>query len=333
MLITVNLETLESAINAKLVDSGAEPVDARLIAQHLIFAEERGYSSHGLQRLPAILKSLSTPSTSGQAEESIRDVAATAREYNANGQMGIVAMTRATDLACELAKNHGVGLVGAKGYRGTTGMLGFYVNRAAEQGIVCIAICHSEYAVAPTGGRKAILGTNPIAIGFPGKPYPFVADIATSAWSYGDLVRAMREGRTVPEGVVQAEDGRPSTDPNDADNGSQSPMAGHKGYALGLAIELLCGPLLGAKAGREAVKGSDAAVLIAITEDLFRASSDVESDASALFSELQTSPLAPGSSEIRIPGHRSAAIQAAKVKENRMEIDDGPLVAAGISLG
>lgn len=321
---------LSTRVTERLVGLGLSVQDAETINLHLLDAEERGYGSHGYMRLPAIVTSLEAGGPGGPG--SLKTVSSAAAIYDANGEQGIVALTKATAFVDELVTHAGIGIVAARGHRGTTGTMAPHVRTLADRGNVGIAICTSEYAVAPTGGRRAILGTNPIAIGFPADPEPIVTDFATAAWSYGSLRVAMQEGRRIPEGIVLDADGRPSTDPNDADNGCQLPMAGHKGYGLGLAIELLCGPLIGGKAGRDAVSGSDGIVMIALRSDLFREADDVLSDVRSLTAELRQSPLAVGYSSVAIPGERSqkAKNEAAQIAE--VIIDDDVLTRAGIVL-
>ena len=169
-------------------------------------------------------------------------------------------------------------------------------------------MCHSRAAVAPHGSVKPVLGTNPIAIGFPGQPVSFCVDISTAAMSYGKIMAAARAGETLPPGIVQSASGQPSTDPNDAEAGSQLPMSGHKGYALGLAIELLCGPLLGGKAGNAAVSGSDGFFGILLRADCARSSGALDNDVQALFAEIKAGP-AVSNKQIRIPGEASAQRQ------------------------
>ncbi|GGF18516.1 Ldh family oxidoreductase [Subtercola lobariae] len=326
MLKSIKTEDLNREISTLLVQNGVDAGDAEVVAHHLLDAEANGYRSHGISRLRGILglgEALSRWSV-----PKISAVAPSVLKYNANGQLGIAALHQAALAVAESVDGSGIVLAGVTGYIGTTGELGSYTRLLASKGFVGLALCGSEYAVAPYGGARAILGTNPIAVAFPTQKFDFSADVATAAWSYGKIKNAELQGSSVPEGVVQGAAGEISSDPADADNGSQLPMAGHKGYALGLAIELLCGPLLGAKAGRDAVSGGDGAIIIGIRADVFRDRDEVYGDAESLFDEITNSPRVSESIPIRIPG-------GLRLKElpGDITVDDKILIDLGLDIG
>jgi L-2-hydroxycarboxylate dehydrogenase (NAD+) len=283
--------------------------DATAIAEHLVQSEIRGYGSHGLTRLLPMVEAIRSA-----APPKMRNIAVDTGPFlllAGGGSQGIATVTDLLNRAAQRAEEGGAVVVGATDYIGTTGCLGVYAATLAERGLAAIQFCHSEYGVAPYGSAEAILGTNPIAVSMPGRQFPFVADFATAAWSYGSLKEAITRKQQVPLGVVQTASGEPSTDPNDADNGSQLPMAGHKGYALGLAIELICGPLLGGKAGRDAVRGSDSYFAILLRSDVARSAESVENEMELLYQEIRQAPLAKGFDKVRIPGESSHAKVAA----------------------
>ncbi len=278
--------------------------DAQITAQHLITAELRGYPSHGLRRIPGIASIISSI---GADTRIIVEVSKPGfLLFDGNSRLGIAAVTDALDAAAEKLGQEAAIVLGVTNYVGTTGSLGIYSEALATRGLGSILMCSSEYAVAPHGSSRAILGTNPIAVALPASPVSFCADVATAASSYGAIKDAAIAGRTLPLGIVQTSSGGRSSDPNDADNGSILPMAGHKGYALGLAVELLCGPLIGGKAGREAVAGSDGFFGILFRADCARPAEMVNADAQALFAEILNSQLAEDANDIRIPGDQSS---------------------------
>jgi len=314
-LVTLAIDDARALAFGKLRKHGMAANDANTVSRHLVTAELRGYSSHGLWRLPSIV------AASGKAVAAPRlDISLPALvTVDGGGSQGIVCVNELLRLAREKAEAAGTALGGLRNYRGTTGCLGVYGAELAAAGFVSILMCNAEHAVAPFGGARAVIGTNPIAVSIPTRDFPFVADIATAARSYGALHEAMAAGARVPEGLVQTGCGEPSTDPREADRGSQLPMSGHKGYALGLAIELLCGPLLGAKAGRDAVPGSDGFLAVVIDPARLRPRALQEVDTDALFAEVRAGPLAPGFEEIRIPGQKAhwRAARCGKISINR----------------
>lgn len=299
----VQIDHLTDLATRALCNAGLPHNDATIIVTHLLDCELSGNPSHGFYRLPGVVKWAN--GDQGRKSFSITKASESASIIDCGNTHGLLAAQRTVDLALETLNTESVAIVGAHNYSGTTGSIGAYAQQFADKGFIGIVMCNSEYAVAPTGGKQAILGTNPIAIGIPSNDKPVIIDFATAAQTYGDLMLAAREGRTVPYGIVLDREGNPSNDPSDADSGVQLPMAGHKGYGLALAIELLAGPFVGAKAGRNAVPGSDGLLMLALSPSLFVPREHFLGDVGALVKEIKQSPRAPGVDEIRIPGERT----------------------------
>lgn len=295
-----SIKALSNLCITSLVNAGLSKMDAEVVFSHLLEEELLGKHSHGFIRMPTILRA--ARNFKGKSEIIIEKGSPLTARVVAKNTLGLVAAYRVTELAVERAESNGVAIVSGIGYTGTTGALGYYGRMLASQNLIGIISCSSEYAVAPWGGREAILGTNPITIAIPNKNSPIVSDFATSAMTYGDLMLAMKEKREVPYGIVLDAKGDPSNDPNDANNGCQLPMAQHKGYALGLAVEILAGLFIGAKAGKEAVSGSDGIIMIVFKPDLFIPENQYFTRLNALIKEIKSSPLATGFTGIRLPG-------------------------------
>jgi ureidoglycolate dehydrogenase (NAD+) len=146
-----------------------------------------------------------------------------------------------------LAREAGVGAVGVSD-SSHCGAIGLYARAAAREGLIGIAFTHADSIAAPHGGHRPFLGTNPIAIAFPrAGGEPVCLDMATTSIPWNRVMNARREGRGLPEGVAVDADGAPTSDAEAAR--ALLPLGGtdygHKGYALALVIELLCGPLNG----------------------------------------------------------------------------------------
>jgi LDH2 family malate/lactate/ureidoglycolate dehydrogenase len=134
-------------------------------------------------------------------------------------------------------------------------MLGYYCNRRAEEGLICIGFTTSEVLVHPYGGAETLVGTNPLAVGIPCAPRPFVFDMATSVVPMGRILAYLHRGQPLEEGWAIDAEGHPTTDPAAASRGSIAPVGGPKGYGLAVSIALLAGLLPGADIGR-AVRGT-----------------------------------------------------------------------------
>lgn len=299
----VEINKLKELSLKLLIRNGISEEDAEIVINHLLDEELLGKHSHGFIRMPAIIKTLKM--FNGKNTLIIEQSSEFALRIITDNTIGLVAAYKATEHAISTAREKGFAIVSAIGYKGTTGALGYYGRMIANEGLIGIISCSSEYAVAPWGGKEAILGTNPIAIAIPNKDEPIISDFSTAAMTYGDLMLAVKEGREVPFGIVLNEQGKPSHDPDDANNGCQLPMAEHKGYALGLAVEVLAGLFIGAKAGKEAVKGSDGILMLAFKPNLFVSQEQYLDNLVCLIKEIKNSALAYESSEIRLPGENS----------------------------
>ena len=150
-------------------------------------------------------------------------------------------------MAINKAKETGIAAVGTFNSN-HFGITGYYSDLAIRNDMIGIVICNTEPGVAPLGGKKAILGTNPIAIGIPSETY-IAVDMATSVSARGKLLEAKRKGEEIPPNTAIDKDGNPTTDPEAALEGSILPFGGVKGYALSFMIEIMTGPLVNAAFG------------------------------------------------------------------------------------
>jgi (2R)-3-sulfolactate dehydrogenase (NADP+) len=142
--------------------------------------------------------------------------------------------------------------------------MGLPVRALAEAGLVALALTNSPAAMPVPGGRRPLLGTNPVAAAFPRRPAPppgggaavpvppLVIDLALSAVARGKIMVAAQKGEAIPEGWAIDAEGAPTTDPARALDGAMLAMGGTKGALLALVVELLCCALTGAAFGFEA---------------------------------------------------------------------------------
>lgn len=229
---------------------GVPDNDARLVAETLIEAELQGQSSHGLMRLPLLLRRLDAGWINPRPRLRVAGGRSAAALLDGDNGLGAVVGARAAEVAVERAQAYGVGVVAAR-HSNHLGALGFYVRRICGQGMAGLAFSNSAPAMAPPGGRRAYLGTNPIAAAFPTSGEPVVVDMATSQVARGRILNAARATEPIPEGWAVDAKGRPTTDPQAAIQGSLTPLGGDKGFALALVVEALSGVLPGAAMGPE----------------------------------------------------------------------------------
>jgi LDH2 family malate/lactate/ureidoglycolate dehydrogenase len=235
---------------------GVPPRDADTAADVLAAADLRGIDSHGVARLRSYLELLEAGLLNPRPDiRVVRETASTATVDGDNG-MGLVVGPRANEIAMDKAEAAGSGWVAARNSN-HFGIAGYYPLRALERDLVGWAMTNSTKLVAPLWGAEPRLGTNPIAVAFPaGEEPPIVIDMATPVVPLGKIEIALRRGERIPLGWAVDRDGRPTEDPRAVvEGGALVPLGGdrehggHKGYCLGLLVDLLCGPLSGANWG------------------------------------------------------------------------------------
>jgi LDH2 family malate/lactate/ureidoglycolate dehydrogenase len=293
---------------------GCQPAIAREIAEHLVDADLCGVYSHGVFRLDWYAERAQAGRFAPGAEPHLRRAEGGADLVDGGNGLGMPAFRLATDHVVLRARRDGVAAVGVANVD-HTGRLGAFVRQGAEAGCMTLLFGGGSRRdwrqVAPYGGARAVLPTNPYAFGIPaGERGPVVVDFATATASGGKVYAARMAGRPLAEGLIVDRDGRPSINPEDYFNGGALlPMAGPKGYGMALVAELLGEAILG-----EAMDGMN---WIAIGVDLsrFRVPRAYRAAAEACLQELRDCPPAPGFDRVEIPGEREAALREHRLRE------------------
>ena len=250
------IEVLREFCTRVFLYFGAPRNDAAQAADVLACADLRGIDSHGVARMYSYFGMLSEGHINPKPKiKIVRSTASTATVDGDNG-LGLVVGPQANGIAMDMAEKSGSGWVGVCSTN-HFGIAGYYVLKALERDLIGWAMTNSTKLVAPLWGAERMLGTNPIAIAFPGKEEPpIVIDMATSAAAYGKIELAQRRREPIPEGWAIDREGRGTANPNDmVDGGAMLPLGserergGHKGYALAMMVDILCGALSGANWG------------------------------------------------------------------------------------
>jgi LDH2 family malate/lactate/ureidoglycolate dehydrogenase len=217
----------------------------------MLWADLRGRHTQGLTRLPNFVERLSKGLIRSPAAMVWQEVGPAAALLDAGHGLGHVAGRRAILRAVELACVQGVGLVAVR-HSNHFGAASYYCALAAEAGCLSFNYTNAFPKVAPYGGRKPILGTNPIAFGCPTRGAgPLLVDLSTGALSGGEARSTGDKGERLPPGVALDAEGRPTQDPAALKVGCLLPVGGARGFALGLMVEVLSGVLTGAAVGKE----------------------------------------------------------------------------------
>jgi len=289
---------------------GYNAEEAWILADHVLDAALCGYEYSGL---PKLLNVAEYPRFQAPRRP-MRVVKETSVSvlFDGGNQSGMLGMYYATRAAIERADAHGLALVGVSNIW-MSGRSAYYVEMAARAGLVAIHTVAAPPSVAPVGGARPALGTNPIAFGFPLDGDPLVIDLGTSAFMGTDLQFRARLGTPLPEGVALDAGGRPTTDAAAARRGALLPFGGHKGYALALAMHAL-GVLCGDTDQRAGY------LFIAFKPDLFMPLEDYRRALADEIARIKATPRQAGVEEIRIPGERGYRERARLVREG-IEID------------
>jgi LDH2 family malate/lactate/ureidoglycolate dehydrogenase len=295
-----------------LVACGVPAADAAMAAETMTEADLTGFDAHGIFRLGMYVATLQSGRTNPRADIRVLQRAPATALIDGDNGIGHLVMRRAADLAVELAREAGIGWVGARNSN-HAGAAGIYAEMPVRHGMVGIyAAVSTANHMAPWGGAEALLGTNPIAFGIPaGLEAPVVLDIATSVASFGTIRQRQVAGRPLPEGwVAHSGTGQPIVDPGKVSEGVLLPIGGHKGGGLALVIGLLAGVLNGAAFGREVVDftapGSQPTntgqFVLALDVARFIAPELFAAEMDRHLNELRASRTLPGFDAIRLPG-------------------------------
>ena len=242
---------LKKLIKKILIKYGLTSKDAEICSNALINAELVGAPSHGLSRLKMYCDRIQKKVINPKPKIKIKKISQSISHIDANNSIGFVAADIAIKTAISNAKKTGIGLVAVKN-SGHYGLSGYYAEQAVKKNLMVMVFTNAPPAVAPHGALKSLFGTNPICFGTPtGSKVPFILDTSISMINRGKIRVAAREGKKIPDDVALDKFGRPTTDPKEALEGVQLPIARFRGSGLAWMVDILSGVLTGGNhAGR-----------------------------------------------------------------------------------
>jgi LDH2 family malate/lactate/ureidoglycolate dehydrogenase len=319
----VSAQRLTEFAAAVLVAVGVPDADAELVADSLVTADLWGHQSHGVLRLSwyvdriraGVMQAVTTP-------ETVTDTGALVVVDGHDGVGQVLAALAARE-AARRAREHGVGVVAVRNSN-HFGTAAYFTRMAARDGCLAILATNASPAMAPWGGRRKTVGTNPWSIAAPaGRHDVMVMDIANTAVARGKVYLAKQRGEPIPPGWAIDAEGVPTTDPAAAIAGVILPMAGHKGYAISLLMDVLSGVLTGSAFGA-AVNGPYQVdrrsgcghLFIALDVAAFGDPDGFTRRMEQLIDEVKAVPLAPGFDEVLYPGELEA-------RAARQQLDQG----------
>jgi LDH2 family malate/lactate/ureidoglycolate dehydrogenase len=296
---------------------GHDAVDAALIADHLIDCELRGIHYGGLARALSIVERLRVTDDRGPIAVE-RDTPVLAR-LDGGDQIGYVVAHRATRMAIDKARASGLAAVAAHN-TWYTGMLSYYAEMAAAEGLVSMIASNASPWVAPHGATEGRFGTNPICFGFPSADAPVIWDIGTSAIIHAEVTLHRRLGTPLPEGVAFDPAGQPTLDPLAALAGAFAPWGGHKGSGLAIVVHLL-----GMLAGSPVIPPELAQfgfLIVTIDPGALTSAEQWKADVAAYADAVRGARPVAGGPAVRMPFDRSREERRRRLAEDAIEVAD-----------
>lgn len=334
-------ETLQQFCLDVFKTFGFTSEESEIIKNVLLMSDLYGIESHGMQRMVRYHKCIQKGMIKINAQPEIVFETPISAVIDAQDGMGQLVGHKAMKIAIEKAKTAGVGIVSVRNSN-HYGIAGYYAKMACDEGLMGLSCTNSEAIMVPTFGKKAMIGSNPIACSFPAEPYDFFFDASTTVVTRGKLEMYNKMEKPLPEGWALNKDGNPSTDAPDvlanivAKNGggimplggSTEKLGSHKGYGYGMLCEIFSSVLsMGATSNYCMTDGRGQIChgFMAINPAFFGNPDEIKAHFSKYLEELRDSPKAEGHD--RIFTHGEKAVAAVKDHmENGIPVNDNTMV-------
>lgn len=318
----IKINELESLVKKALKNMGYSSKEINLIKDVLFYAQLRG-NNQGIVKL--IGKGM--PKSAHAGEITVEKETKLATLVNGNYNQGMVVLSYAMEKVLKRVKKHGFGMAGTFNTSSSTGAIGYYANKIAQEGYIAFVFAGSPETVSTHGSYEPIFGTNPLAIGIPTTAEPLVLDMATASIAYFGLIEAATSGRSIPEGLTYDEHGNLTTDPKKALEGAIRPFdRSYKGAGLAMMVEILTGPLVRASfTGIGDTARNWGNLLFAIDPSQFVEKSSFEREVSQLIEKVKATKKLPNVEELFVPGERGSKLAKQRLAQGYIEVEDNLL--------
>jgi LDH2 family malate/lactate/ureidoglycolate dehydrogenase len=316
---------LRAQLEAMLHGLGVPSEQAAVVADNLVEADLRGIDSHGAHLMALYYGRVRSGHLRPATRVTVLDDQGSTVRMDAALGFGQVAGVAAMDMAIARARDHGVATVTVRELT-HLGALAYYTMRAASEGLIAFAFQNGGTIVPPYGGTTSLFSTNPFSYAIPtGREPTVVYDVATTAAAGNKILLARKRGdASIPEGWANDEQGRPTTDPQAASVYQLQWFGGHKGFGLGMLVEIMSGLLADSAfgtyenseselTGRERIAKGCGFIALDVTRflplDEFRARVD------RLVADVHASELAPGTDRVYVPGEIEAHRRESRLRD------------------
>jgi LDH2 family malate/lactate/ureidoglycolate dehydrogenase len=331
---SVRIDRLRSCVIDILGAMDHPDEHAAIIADVLIDADLRGYDDHGVGSLTVLLHFRDRGRYNSRAEVRILKETESNLLLDGDGGLGVVAAMQAMTWCVERArKSQGIACAAIRD-AGWAVASAPYVELAAHAGTIGFTCTNTAAIMAPPGGRTPVVGSNPLAFGFPaGRHDPVIFDMATSGIAALKVRIAAMEGRALPEGLIADAAGRPTTDPRAFLSAEGRPIgtvlplgwprAAYKGFGLAMTVDLLAGVLSGSAFGRAAtpVQSNVGQFYWALDVEAFMPLAEFKARIDAEIDEVKASARVEGGEEILVPGERGQRRRAKARERGLVDLD------------
>ena len=276
--------------------------NASIITEHLLDAAMCGYEYSGL---PKLLQLINNPKWVKKTSD-IKTIYETpiSKLIDGGNQSGMIVLEKASSMLIEMVEKTGIGVLGVHN-TWMSGRSAYYVEKIARHKLIGIHTVGASDLVAPFGGARPSLGTNPIAMGFPSNSEPLVIDLSTAAFPGTELDFYALLNLKLPSAVAMDELGQETTNALEAKKGAILPFGGHKGYALALGFQALA-----ILAGSHLSPNRDYGYFFfAFKPDLLMPFNEYEKALIDLIDKVKKTKTLNQFSEIRIPGQRGQKLR------------------------
>jgi LDH2 family malate/lactate/ureidoglycolate dehydrogenase len=309
----VACEPLAQFVATVYEGAGLPGADAALLADTLVQADLWGHQSHGVLRTAWYLARLKSGAMKAVTSPRLDVDAGGIAVIDGRDGVGQVVAKHAAEEAIRRAKAHGIAAVAVRDSN-HFGTCMYFTRMGATQGCVMLLTTNGGPAIAPWGGKKKVLGTNPWSVATPaGRHPPFMMDMANTGVARGKIYLARQRREQIPLGWALTAEGEPTTDPQAAIDGIILPMAGHKGYAIAAMVDILSGVLSGSAflSGvngpyKPDLKSGAGHFFIAIDIAKLQPLAEFDARMERFIGELKSTPRAKGVEEIFYPGEMEA---------------------------
>ena len=247
---TLTLAEIEDLSLRALMAVGTTEENARPLAVATAATEADGVASHGLAYIPIYCEHVQCGKVDGAAVPVVERPRPGVVSVDAATGFAHAAIDKGFEALIPLAREQGVAALAIRNSY-NCGVLGYHTYRLAQAGLMGIGFTNAPASIAPSGGAKPVVGTNPFSIAAPGEDgQPAVLiDQSASTIAKSEVMKHAREGQPIPVGWALDAEGNPTTDPEVGLKGSMAPSGGYKGVGVALMTEMMAAAMTGATLG------------------------------------------------------------------------------------